>query len=157
MAHGAGSWPCCWWAATLVPGGKEPRGQDPWFRSTERRWSHTSNLSEPFLESHFKKGILVWFNEQKRKPSMRHAQVARQELPAASICRSEQSFVLPYASYHDMNVPVYSLSRWSVLCSFQSMVCIFSFSSPRLSRHLLLFRSWFLHAEVGSVRIFFQR
>lgn len=42
-----------------------------------------------------KKGVLVLFNEQKRKPSMGHKQVARQELPPADTSRSNQSFTVP--------------------------------------------------------------
>lgn len=93
---------------------------------------------------------------------MGQAEVARQELPAVGAIRASSSRTQccdVKGTRGEGDFPGCSLALLShlrVRCNFQSFVCIFCLSSPGLSSRLLLFLSWFLHAEVGSGKIFFS-
>lgn len=160
--------------------GRAAHGQQRWCREAKRgpegsipnsdRWSGGGTTPQiwlsPFWQTTSKRAFQCGLMNRRESPAWgTHRLQGRSYQLQASVGVIRAS--CSRTQYYDMkgtrgksNFPVCSLaflSHLSVLCNFQSIVCIFCFSSPGLSSHLLLFLSWFLHTEVGSGKIFFQR
>lgn len=160
MALRAGWWPCCCWEAGHVPEGSIPNSDQ---RSGDGAAPQICWI--PFWQTTSERAFWCGLMSRRESPAWgTHGFQDRsfQLQASVGVIRASSSGNLYYdmkGTRDDSNFPVCLLaflSHFSVLCSFQSSMCIFCFSSG-LSSHLFLFLSWFVHMEIGSGKILIQR